>query len=675
MVFTLKNGSLATLKHLATHWFLFLVVFGGICVAIAGGVGGTLGIPNLFRDDPDLSNYGWSAYRNSPAFLTQAAAISLLGVLWTFTVLLEASCNRRETLRFVLWRVMFFAIFPLASAVLEPFGDLPHPGAWELFRMIAGIALGVCLTVGFISLGYSVSSLLRWRQTPTFLAVFFVVISLLSVYHTLVPAVAIFAMLGWPVLAYVTLKLAPEPSRVVLVLLAVTLIVIGNGVPYKYRFGGFTLNAERSQSYYDQPVNLAKRQPLEETAKGNVLGPLGCLIDPVASLERWRAMTGVPKPKLIVVTTSGGAYRAAFWTALVLDALEHKSKQGDKLSGLTRNVRLITGASGGMVGAAYFVASPRDGTETLVERLTRDTIEGQRQTRYPIARDTLSPIAQRFAQQDIRSVFLPWSQDADRGVVLESQWRTLRKSYAELLPAERDGRIASLVLSPMLVETGQPLLISNLNLLDLPGVSEGEAVEFFRWFPRAHTSFGLQTAVRMNATFPYVSPAVALPTSPPRRVVDAGYYDNYGISVAVAYLRQPKLSEWIKVKTAGVMILQIHAYPMEDPRRETRFRRAFQWLTTPLEGVGAARQASMVFRNNQELRALDAIYPPEFVKTITFVNASAAASMSWYLPGRELESMRKQLDETHNARSMDALVSFWDSNEHSVADFSRPGSR
>ena len=60
-------------------------------------------------------------------------------------------------------------------------------------------------------------------------------------------------------------------------------------------------------------------------------------------------------------------------------------------------------------------------------------------------------------------------------------------------------------------------------------------VEFFRLLPHA-SGFRLATAARMSATFPYVLPAVELPTDPPLRVVDAGYFDGFGVSLAMAWL-------------------------------------------------------------------------------------------------------------------------------------------
>ena len=86
------------------------------------------------------------------------------------------------------------------------------------------------------------------------------------------------------------------------------------------------------------------------------------------------------------------------------------------------------------------------------------------------------------------------------------------------------------------VETGQPLVISNLDLTFLPRFDRREAMSFFNMCPCSHGSFNLANAARMNATFPLISPAVSLPTVPERRVVDAGFYDNYGVSLAAAYL-------------------------------------------------------------------------------------------------------------------------------------------
>ena len=123
----------------------------------------------------------------------------------------------------------------------------------------------------------------------------------------------------------------------------------------------------------------------------------------------------------------------------------------------------------------------------------------------------------------------------------------------------------------MLIEDGRRLLLSNLdlrwvvrnsgNLLNRDNCSYSrEAIQYYERFPEAGKSsdsprLKLSTAVRMSASFPFFSPTVCLPTWPRRRVVDAGYYDNYGVSVAASYLFSAHHRDWIlknKLTTAVV---------------------------------------------------------------------------------------------------------------------------
>src|SRR5258706_2696117 len=56
-------------------------VFAVLLAAIAGWIGGSMGIPTLFRDDPALAHYGWSAIGNSPGIWGHAGATWLLMVI------------------------------------------------------------------------------------------------------------------------------------------------------------------------------------------------------------------------------------------------------------------------------------------------------------------------------------------------------------------------------------------------------------------------------------------------------------------------------------------------------------------------------------------------------------------------------------------------------------------
>ena len=66
-------------------------------------------------------------------------------------------------------------------------------------------------------------------------------------------------------------------------------------------------------------------------------------------LENWKNKFQEEKPKLVILNTSGGGLRSALWTFTVLsncdDILDQK---------LSKHLQMITGASGGMVGAAFY---------------------------------------------------------------------------------------------------------------------------------------------------------------------------------------------------------------------------------------------------------------------------------------------------------------------------------
>ena len=86
---------------------------------------------------------------------------------------------------------------------------------------------------------------------------------------------------------------------------------------------------------------------------------------------------------------------------------------------------------------------------------------------------------------------------------------------------------------------------------------------------------------------------------PPRRVVDAGYYDNYGVDLATSWIYVHQ--KWICENTSGVALIQIRAYPSEQAvlsyfgaasvahpdliaRLKKRVVCGFQGLTSPLAG-------------------------------------------------------------------------------------------
>jgi hypothetical protein len=519
----------------------------------------------------------------------------------------------------------------------------------------------------------------------------------------LLPATAIFSLLAFVLALYVFLNFFRENLRFFIAVMIV--VAIGWGAhKYKYEFPGLA-------DYYSDPVliqpgsvNLAEQSSREEQLRTR-FSDIKRAAASAGTIEVHRALGGAgkpPLPKFVVVTTSGGAYTATFWTALVLDRLRELSAPDASLPGFIESIRLMTGASGGMVAAAYHAACPglqtrAPGATPLVDSIladlagksdgacgrgaAADQASANPSTATSRFADSLTPVTQQLVQGDLFHLFTPWRQTKDRGLVLEEQWRTLKDTRFETLREyEREGLSPALIFSPMIVETGQPLLISNLELSGIArssrtGTSLGPAIDFFDVFPKAYDRFTLATAARMSSTFAYVSPAVDLPTDPPRRVVDAGYFDNYGMNIAVGYLSQKEVRDWLRRNTSGVIIVQINAYPAESlvidtgrrheckpyvPAEASGGNGGFGWLSTPFEAVWASRQASMVFRNDQEYKALQEIYAGEHIPLarVKFEN-NARSSFSWYLPERDFNCMVDEWSSAHIEGALADLTRLW----------------
>jgi hypothetical protein len=448
------------------------------------------------------------------------------------------------------------------------------------------------------------------------------------------------------------------------------------------------------------------------------------LRDRLLALERhrlqvWRKQASPQgrRPRIAVVAVSGGASRAALWTTVVLDKLD------TELPSFSRRLRVIAGASGGMVGASHYAA-------TLPGPAGHDANRDRQAFVRAIAEDSLTPVMQRLLFIDVPAAILPRAADTDRGRALEEAWckhsPALRSTFAELAAGEAEGWRPSLIFSPMLIEDGRRLLISNLYLPQLtessgsllsetrdvrPAVRDfanrakagaqrtlpkakrsdsrhGEqfddrtryslsAVELFSLFPQARSQLAVSTAARMSATFPYISPPGDMPVEPRRRAVDAGYYDNYGVAVAAAWISHNRA--WLAQHTSGVVLIQVRDQASrrrqlytEDEQDRWSLARGVEWLTGPLAGASSAFESIMAFRNDERVQELDDYFSAakgdRFFTTVVF-ESRAEISLNWYLNEAEKAHVLKGFDAyrdptgaevpSANGLALDSLRRWW----------------
>jgi hypothetical protein len=280
-------------------------------------------------------------------------------------------------------------------------------------------------------------------------------------------------------------------------------------------------------------------------------------------LNRWKQRQGTDKPLLVVVTTSGGGSRSATFTMNVLQRL-------DSITGgqMMKKTFLITGASGGMIGATYF-------RELYREKLYGRKINLQ-STQYvnDIAEDLLNPTFTSFIARDLfapeqKFSVGPYRYLRDRGYAFESALDEntggiLNKRLKDYRKDEAEANIPLMFYHTVITRDGKMMLLSTQHLRFMmqppaDSIDEAEsvdAVDYSTFFAKQDPyNLRLLSILRMNATFPVVLPNVWMPSKPVIDVMDGGLRDNYGVENSLRFLSH--MQDWIETNTSGVLIVQI----------------------------------------------------------------------------------------------------------------------
>ena len=280
-------------------------------------------------------------------------------------------------------------------------------------------------------------------------------------------------------------------------------------------------------------------------------------------LEEWKARTGEEKPKLIISNSSGGGTRSALWTFTVLQ------KTDELLKGqLSNHLHLMTGASGGMVGAAYY----REVLLRYKKGELRSMYTGD--YRENIAKDLLNKLCFAASTNDLffryqKGTINGFEYTKDRGFAFEEQLHDntknmLNHNLGYYKNFEATALIPIMIFTPTIVNDGRRLYISS-QPLNFMTTSDGgpnsmmksyENIDYQSFFKTNNPNdIRFSSVLRSQATFPFVLPMVTMPTSPGIQLMDAGIRDNYGTKSMMEFLHVMKA--WIDKITSGVVILQI----------------------------------------------------------------------------------------------------------------------
>ncbi|MGY6743180.1 MAG: patatin-like phospholipase family protein [Cecembia sp.] len=281
-------------------------------------------------------------------------------------------------------------------------------------------------------------------------------------------------------------------------------------------------------------------------------------------LENWKAkFPEGSKPKMVFITVSGGGQRAALWALKVLQEAHFVTSNR-----LFEHTQMITGASGGLIGAAVF-------REVYLQALADPSIS-VKDEKYldEISSDNLNPIIFTLLVNDLlfRNQYFEYNGRRylkDRGFAFENQLNIntqgiLDKPLSAYREPEFYSQIPMLPVTPLVTNDGRKLYIapypisyfgvSNKRVEGLNEKSQG--IDFQRFYSR-HDASNLRfiTALRMGATFPFITPNIQLPSKPQMETMDAGLSDNFGMQDALKFI--DAFEEWIAENTSGVLLLTI----------------------------------------------------------------------------------------------------------------------
>ncbi|MBC8046454.1 MAG: patatin-like phospholipase family protein, partial [Fimbriimonadaceae bacterium] len=380
----------------------------------------------------------------------------------------------------------------------------------------------------------------------------------------------------------------------------------------------------------------------------------------LAILNTWKNKfdPAQPKPKMIFLNCSGGGLRATMFVMKVLQeadsATQHK---------LMQHCPLITGASGGMIAAAYY-------RELYYRKLNGEQLDiDDEKYLKNISGDLLNAVGFTFVVNDL---FYPWQSfevgdtkfRKDRGYMFEKILNentdyVLDKTLSDYKLAEQQMQIPMMLFYPTILNDERKLFIGaqGFSYLTIPGrrlqdfsKPEIDGVDYHKLFENnTADSISFTSVLRMNCTFPYILPNVHLPTEPDIEVMDAGIRDNYGVQVSARFMEEFK--DWINENTSGVIVINIRGIEQNMGISENVTQGVLEKIFSPIGTLYNNWVEIRDYQNDNILNSLDALLNNK-MEVITFeyvpLEKDARASLSFHLTAREKRDILNAANNSYN---------------------------
>lgn len=353
------------------------------------------------------------------------------------------------------------------------------------------------------------------------------------------------------------------------------------------------------------------------------------------------------KPKLCIILASGGGSRSAVYAMKVVQTLDSLSN-----GQLMDHTALMTGASGGMLGLAYY--------RELYLRRELGLINDLNSNEYVanIGGDLINKITTTIVSNDLFFGFKKYEYDDkkysfDRGTSFELAFNNytqdiLDKPIGAYKDFEHSALIPMMFLGATNVVDLRKLVISPQPVSymmrayskDDPLQHEKyeiDAIDFGAFFSKNDPyNLRMTSALRMNATYPLILPNVSLPSDPKIDVFDAGIRDNFGMENTLRFLNV--FQDWIKNNTSGVVIIQIRDNLKNNEIEDFEYKTFMSKLGSSFGSIYSNLTISQDYLHDYMLDGVDDVLKSE-IDLITFEYVPAEnekkASMSLRLSEKE----------------------------------------
>lgn len=539
------------------------------------------------------------------------------------------------------WRVDTYLVFPLKAKIVRDTRHYNTEMLESVFKQnhINAAVVEIVVFVTFIVLGlFREYSIFRIPAGGSLLLLFTMIIMLSGVFR--------FWLRAW--------------ANTAIVLLFILLNFVSQFELFNPRNQCYGLNYKSEKAVYT-------RATLEAQVNDSILNYDVRNTENI--LNTWKSkwqMRGVEKPKMILLNISGGGLRSCVFSFRTLQMID-STMNGD----LMNHSKLICGSSGGMISACYY----RELFLNHHKGLMKANNDQQNYYLKNIGKDMLNSIVFSASVADIFMNMQKfkdgkYSYVMDRSYAWEEQLNEntgniLDKRLQEYVLPELYAEIPQVIISPTIINDGRPLYISSQpvsyllqqpNIDNSPNYEVASGVEFSRFFAKQDAyNIKMTSALRTNATFPYVLPAASLPSDPAIEVMDAGIRDNYGIMNSLQFLFTFK--DWIKENTSGVVMVQIRDTYKKPKVENNSVKTIVEKLSAPMRNLNGnfLIMQDYAFDHNLEYARTWYDGPLDFV-LFQVPESQSKVSLSWHLTEKEKNYLKNAVKSPDNQAALQKLI-------------------